>query len=197
MKKVLFISIFLCFVFHNNATVLFVSRTGNDANDGSTWANAKRSIQSAIDSLQAGDSVFVSTGNFVGFTAKSGVHIYGGFIGFESHLYQRQSLSYGYSSNNQFTKITSTINASSTGNRVRTNIDGLVIDVNNAQEYAINTEGMPVFYINNCYVSKNGTTTINGARQYGIYITYKCYISNTKLNNCCNYCWTIRLAANG
>ena len=109
MKKIILIFTFFVFCFSANATVLFVSQTGNNSNNGYSWATAKSSIQSAIDSAQRGDSVFVAIGNFGGFTVNSGIHIYGGFLGYENHLYQRQPLNFGFLSNNTCTKIQSAI----------------------------------------------------------------------------------------
>ncbi len=111
MKRVYFVIILLVFVISSSyATTYYVSKSGNNNNNGLSWATAMYTIQAAINSANSSDSVFVSVGNFDGFTLKSGVHIFGGFTGTETYLYQRQNLAYGYLQNGTATKITTTIN---------------------------------------------------------------------------------------
>lgn len=110
MKKIILIFTFIVFFFSANATTYYVSKSGNNNNNGLSWATAMYTIQAAINSANSSDSVFVSVGNFDGFTLKSGVHIFGGFTGTETYLYQRQNLAYGYLQNGTATKITTTIN---------------------------------------------------------------------------------------
>lgn len=45
-------------------TYRYVSLTGNDANDGLSWATAKATIQAGIDSASAGDTVWVENGGY-------------------------------------------------------------------------------------------------------------------------------------
>ena len=89
------------------ATLVYVSTTGNDANDGSSWANAKRSLTGAIaaappSTAYPGTQVWVATGTYrpndaapyyldrrQAFQLKNGVSVYGGFAGTESALTQR------------------------------------------------------------------------------------------------------------
>jgi hypothetical protein len=44
------------------ATPIYVKTTGDDANDGTTWALAKRTIQDALDSVDADGTVYVMAG---------------------------------------------------------------------------------------------------------------------------------------
>ena len=43
-----------------NAANVYVSTSGADAHDGSSWATAKLSLQAAVDVALDGDTVFVS-----------------------------------------------------------------------------------------------------------------------------------------
>ena len=75
------------------ASPIFVSTSGDDNNDGRTWATAKRSVAAAISAASAGENVWVARGTYiVGNTPlalKNGVSIYGGFAGDETRLDQR------------------------------------------------------------------------------------------------------------
>ena len=57
-----------------------VSVTGNDANDGSSWDKAFRTIKAGLDAAEGGDQVWVSAGLYTErVTLKFGVALYGGF----------------------------------------------------------------------------------------------------------------------
>ncbi|HEY3266232.1 MAG TPA: right-handed parallel beta-helix repeat-containing protein [Armatimonadota bacterium] len=64
---------------------------GNDANDGSTWPKAKRTIQAGIDAAKGGGEVWVA-GSAASppvayterVTLRSGIALYGGFVGNET-----------------------------------------------------------------------------------------------------------------
>lgn len=66
--------------------VVRVSPLGNDANDGSSWALAKRTLQAGIDASSAvGGEVWVRSGIYYqGIIMHPYAHIYGGFAGTES-----------------------------------------------------------------------------------------------------------------
>jgi hypothetical protein len=71
------------------APVIRVRPGGDDANDGLTWAGAKRTVQGAIDALAAnlvtGGEVWVAEGTYTGrVTVPPFVHLYGGFAGNEA-----------------------------------------------------------------------------------------------------------------
>jgi hypothetical protein len=67
-------------------TIVRVSPTGDDAQDGSSWPLAKRTVQAAIDAAAAiGGDVWVQAGTyFERITFKPYAHVYGGFAGTES-----------------------------------------------------------------------------------------------------------------
>ncbi len=89
-----------------NATAhVYVSNSGDDANDGTSWAKAKKDLQRAINSAVWGDSIFVAAGTYyptmsipgmesdnraVAFQMKEGVKLFGGFAGTETALSQRK-----------------------------------------------------------------------------------------------------------
>lgn len=59
---------------------------GNDANDGSSWALAKKTVQSGVDTASMlGGDVWVRAGTYVGqITLKPFASLYGGFVGTEA-----------------------------------------------------------------------------------------------------------------
>lgn len=74
----------------SQAAVYRVKADGNNANDGSTWALAKRTVGNALAAASAGDQVWVAAGTyFECVTVKPGVALYGGFAGNENTLEQR------------------------------------------------------------------------------------------------------------
>jgi len=73
-------------------TAIRVSPTGNDANDGSNWAMAKRTVQAAIDAAAGfdGAEVWVAEGVYAErITLKAWVHVFGGLAGTEENRDQR------------------------------------------------------------------------------------------------------------
>ncbi|MEM9848185.1 MAG: SMP-30/gluconolactonase/LRE family protein, partial [Bacteroidota bacterium] len=82
----------------------FVRQNGNDANDGQSWSTAFATLQKAIESAQAGQSIWVAGGTYYPTKEKDGttdqsrrftfffnkdLRIYGGFNGTESNLCER------------------------------------------------------------------------------------------------------------
>ena len=81
----------------------YVMTTGNDNNDGSSWASAKATIEAALNAAAYGDDIWVAAGTYypvsdhglgIGdrgrhFRMKNGVHLYGGFEGVETKVAQR------------------------------------------------------------------------------------------------------------
>ena len=72
------------------AGTIYVSPSGNDANDGLTWPTAKATVQAGLNAAASGDQVWVAAGTYVGcITLKAEVALYGGFAGDETDLSQR------------------------------------------------------------------------------------------------------------
>jgi len=63
MKKSL-VLFALCAATLSQASNRYVTTTGDDNNDGKSWAKAKATIQKAIDASSKGDTVFVATGTY-------------------------------------------------------------------------------------------------------------------------------------
>ncbi|MBN1489457.1 MAG: right-handed parallel beta-helix repeat-containing protein [Phycisphaerae bacterium] len=66
------------------AGTLYVSLAGDDANDGQSWATAKRTVQTGLNAAVSGEQVWVAAGTYVeNITLKDGVALYGAFAGNE------------------------------------------------------------------------------------------------------------------
>ncbi|RPJ83592.1 MAG: hypothetical protein EHM13_07075, partial [Acidobacteria bacterium] len=84
-----FVLIVVCSVGQCGEDVHYVKSNGGDdsiTNDGLSWATAKKRIQTAMYSAEAGDQVWVCGGPYVvgdSVVVKSGVALYGGFEGVE------------------------------------------------------------------------------------------------------------------
>ena len=72
------------------AKVIYVAKTGSDANDGLSWATAKTTVPAGFSIAKAGDEVWVAAGTYASrVTVRSGVALYGGFAGGEAQLTDR------------------------------------------------------------------------------------------------------------
>lgn len=91
----------LVFQVQSYATLYYVKPTATGAGDGTSWANASANLQSIIDGASTGDQIWVAAGSYTplartsgpstyySFTTKNGVEMYGGFVGTETLLSQR------------------------------------------------------------------------------------------------------------
>ncbi len=71
-------------------STLHVATTGDDAQDGLTWATAKQTVTAGLAAAVAGDEVWVARGTYVErITLVDGVALYGGFAGTEQTLAER------------------------------------------------------------------------------------------------------------
>ncbi len=105
---------FLCFIAyilfscitHAQTTFYVDANKVDNSGAGTSWANAKRDLQNAINLAQSGDAVWVKAGIYKptelpvpslnsdrdkAFLLKSGVSVFGGFIGTETSIYARNS----------------------------------------------------------------------------------------------------------
>jgi hypothetical protein len=106
MKRLALCIVFIicCFsIVDVNATIYYVDAAKtDDAGDGLSWANAKKTLQAAITIAGNGDQVWVKAGThyptvevggtgdrYKTFQMKEGVEIYGGFVGTEEELGDR------------------------------------------------------------------------------------------------------------
>ncbi|MEY4875558.1 MAG: hypothetical protein RL708_707, partial [Bacteroidota bacterium] len=110
LKKIFFAAIFFCFSTTLFAQVKYVSTSGGGLHDGSSWNNAydASQLQMAINSAIPNSQIWVAQGVYkptdypngnntsnlsdLSFVLKSGVAIYGGFIGNETVLTQRNAI---------------------------------------------------------------------------------------------------------
>src|SRR5262249_37533837 len=84
------------------ANVIYVRASAGGANNGTNWADAYVSLQSALAAAQSGDEIWVAAAVYkpaapngprtTSFNMVSGVAIYGGFAGTETQLEQRNFL---------------------------------------------------------------------------------------------------------
>jgi len=72
--------------------VVYVSLSGNDSNDGSSWQKAKRTIGNAVSCATQGQQIWVSIGTYNEvISPANGIYIYGGFTGSETSLSNRKA----------------------------------------------------------------------------------------------------------
>lgn len=75
---------------YRNFACICVSLSGNDTNDGLSWATAKKTVSAGLSTAKSGDQVWVAAGTYTdNITLKAGVALYGGFAGNEALLEQR------------------------------------------------------------------------------------------------------------
>ena len=106
MKKAFFLLTFIfvqCLAF--SQTTRFVDLNATGSGSGTSWTNAYTDLQAAIDASTSGDSIFVTDDTYLpttiagggsdnrdkAFILKSGIGLYGGFKGSESHLSERDT----------------------------------------------------------------------------------------------------------
>ena len=178
MKRGFFSLLWLCMMtvtMLSAQTTYFVSNSGNDSNNGLSWATAKATINGAMALITSpnDDSVFVAVGTYPACTVKSGTHVYGGFAGTEAHLCDRQPLTFGIAADSSCSRIDAQQNSS----------------------YTVQINGY--FYYNNSYNCWRNTLDgfyVTGGTSYGVHdaanITHT--ISNcTMTGNACGLYLTL------
>jgi parallel beta-helix repeat protein len=71
----------------NPHSIFFVSPNGDNANNGSSWSSAKKTVQAGIDAAfnNTGGEIWVATGTYAErVTVKANCYLYGGFSGTET-----------------------------------------------------------------------------------------------------------------
>ena len=103
LTALLFIAFFIVVSNFAFSATIYVKHDASGSNNGSSWANAYTLFQSALNSANSGDQIWVAAGTykptsaydltntprFYHFRMKNGVTIYGGFAGTETSVSQR------------------------------------------------------------------------------------------------------------
>ncbi len=150
------------------ARTVYVSKTGNNANNGLTWATAKRTVQAGLNTALSGNQVWVAAGTYVeNITLKSGVALYGGFAGNETDLAQRdwvtnKSILYGSQAGSVVTSPSGATNSA--------RIDGFTIRNGNGTLSGSTRYGGGIYCSSSSPVIANntirGNTAFNGGAIY-------------------------------
>ncbi len=137
--------------------IVYVNINADGSGDGSSWSNAVKQLQPAIDGLPTGGEVWVAKGTYLPeyyFSMKPNVAIYGGFVGGETTLSQRNpvtNLTTLYSNGN------TVIRNQANGLTATAILDGFTITGANANNYQgggmFNSNVSPT--INNCIFKDN------------------------------------------
>jgi len=97
MTRIISFFIFLLF-YINSYSQVYVNHSASGANDGSTWENAFTNIYDAFNSAEEGDEVWVAQGTYIAaesrtnfVTLNKNIQIYGGFLGSETQLDDRNA----------------------------------------------------------------------------------------------------------
>jgi hypothetical protein len=98
--------------FEYDSKIFFVKHNATGANDGSSWSDAFISLQSALESANYWDKIWIAKGTYkptiqvggtgaryAAFQMKNGVEIYGGFAGTETAVSLRTN--FGYAATNE------------------------------------------------------------------------------------------------
>ncbi len=148
--------------------VICVSVSGNDANSGSGWSSAKKTIAAALEKATEANQIWVSVGNYnETINLKSGVAIYGGFKGTEKTISER-------------TEKTTILGIAKTSCSTKTIVDGFQIIA------AVSTYGGILLTgnvaIHNCVI---------GDGEPFVMRRFFCYGDNNEMNNCTidGYMW--------
>ena len=175
----------------NPPAVFYVSPSGSNTRDGSSWAKAKKTVQAGIDAASAagGGEIWVAAGLYAErITLKTFCYLYGGFVGNETSISQRS-----------FATSKSILDGSGGGDVVASSIAGAVACING---FTIRNSGSsyngifcssssPAISNNTiigngwgiyCYSSSNpaiSNNTIGGNGSYGIY----CSSSSPAISN--------------
>jgi len=155
--------------------VVYVNASATGANDGTSWASAFTSLQTAIDISSPNSQLWVaegSYGNNASIILRSNISIYGGFAGTETSLNQRNPALHPaviYGSN--------TVRCVAATNCTNTRLDGFTITRGNPGAAAPGggvfvSGGNPI--ISNCVITANAAPNSSSAsniRGAGVYVT--------------------------
>ncbi|MBO7445869.1 MAG: T9SS type A sorting domain-containing protein [Bacteroidales bacterium] len=191
---IVFTTVMMFFGLLTAQTTYFVSNQGDDSNNGLSWATAKATINGAMALITSpnNDSVFVAVGTYPACTIKSSTHVYGGFTGTESHLYERQPLSYGIASDSSCSVIDAQHNSNyavsingymyynNAYNCRSVDFDGFYVTGGN--QYGVYSEANNTYTISNCTMTGNACGLYLGISYSNSYYSSTYQVSNCKIN---------------
>jgi len=190
--------ILVVLVVHDMSAQTYVNVNADSGGNGNSWATAYNNLQTAINNSSNGTEVWVASGRYlttatsdrnISFTMKEGVSLYGGFIGTEVSLEQRDikanrtilSGEIGDTtdfSDNSYHVIRNKENGISTN----TELDGFIVSDGNASDPEPNERGGGMFNKGASPTIRNCTFINNGA-QFGAGI-YNLGGSNPVIRDC-------------
>ena len=146
--------------------VIYVTISGNDNNNGTSWQQAKQTIHAAMDIAEPGMEIWVSAGTYnERISPKDGISVYGGFSGIEKSVTERRS-----NSRTSISGITCDVYTQ------KTIIDGFKITNKSSISYLVRLRDY--VYLRNCEISNNHYYIISvSTRQYS------CVIENCIIRN--------------
>lgn len=176
-------------------SVIYVKSNAAGANNGSSWVNAFKKLTDAINVSDEGDQIWVASGTFKptedndrtkSFILKADTKLYGGFVGNETSLTQRNFLlnktylsgDIGIVGNNSDNSYHIVIGAASSV------INGFTIISGNASDADYNSYASAVYInnismeISNCYINNNNNR--NGGAVYCVGFLAEPIIKNCK-----------------
>ncbi len=163
---ILFISAALFFkTDFSYASIIYVDINGNDAKNGSSWNDAKRTIKSALAIAVEGDQIWVKKGTYTeSIGMVSGIKLYGGFWGFEKTLSERHENSRSLI---DVSKVRNYQHGITVWGTINTLIDGFKV-INCKTSYTW-LSGSAIFYgfCDNTNILSNCEATSNSTAYYG------------------------------
>jgi len=178
-KKTYLLLMLLIPMLSMQAVTRYVKTTGDDLNDGLTWATAKLTIPAALTASAIGDVVYVAGGTYVHpdattpvYTVKDGVNVYGGYnasTGLRDLVNQTTVLTPGQTGFR-------VLQYPGTPLTVETIWDGFTITGGNRATDASGVSMGTLFIVSNCIISGNSSDANNGG-------AISCF-SGGKLLNC-------------
>ncbi len=193
-RAIILTTVMLFFGLVEAQTTYFVSNSGDDSNNGLSWATAKATINGAMALITSpnNDSVFVAVGTYPACTVKSSTHVYGGFAGTESHLYERQPLTYGIAADSSCSIIDAQHNSNyavsingymyynNAYNCRPVDFDGFYVTGGN--QYGVYSEANNTYTISNCTMTGNACGLYLGISYSNSYYSSTYQVSNCKIN---------------
>ncbi|MEN6370801.1 MAG: right-handed parallel beta-helix repeat-containing protein [Armatimonadota bacterium] len=161
--------------------VIHVSTSGNDVNSGESWDLAKKTIAAGLTAAVSGDQVWVAKGFYNEYTTvKSGVALYGGFLGNEGSLGERPAFPRPVTDPAETIIVSHYNNTAITASIGAAGVDGFTIktsDVGGGSS-GINAQGGSTVVCNN---------TIIGQWDCGVYCTGPTIVTNNHIISCRTY----------